>query len=178
MMPWTDPDPAAAPDDGIVRLVRVAAYAVCRDGDRLLCCRLAPGQPSAGAWTLPGGGVDFGEHPEAAVLRELQEETGLTGRVEGIAAVRSRVHPGTLPDGRPRELHAIGLLYRVAITGGMVRDEPAGSTDRAAWLSRGELGTERVVRMMRTALQIAFGRDGRLMPADDGNRPGARSPDR
>lgn len=157
MMSWTEPDPAADADDGIVRLVRVAAYAVCRDGDRLLCCRLAPDQPSPGAWTLPGGGVDFGEHPEVAVLRELEEETGLNGRVEGIAAVRSRVHGGTLPDGRPRKLHAIALLYRVAITGGELRDEPSGSTDRAAWRSREELAADRVVRMMRTALEIAFG---------------------
>lgn len=158
MTPWSERHAAPAEaNDGTVRLVRVGAYAVCRNGDRLLCCRLAPDQPSPGAWTLPGGGIEFGEHPEAAVLRELEEETGLTGRVEGIAAVRSRVHAGRLPDGRPRDLHAVALLYRVTITGGDLRDEPAGSTDRAAWLSRGELATERVVKMMRSALEIAFG---------------------
>ena len=53
-------------------------------------------------------------------------------------------------------MHAIALLYRVTITGGTLRDEPHGSTDRAAWLSRGELATERIVTMMRTALEIAF----------------------
>jgi len=107
MMPW--PEHAATADDGIVRLLRVGAYAICRDGDRILCCRLDATEPSPGAWTLPGGGVDFGEDPAVAVLRELEEETGLAGRVEGIAAVRSRVYPGRLPDGRPRELHAIAL---------------------------------------------------------------------
>jgi 8-oxo-dGTP diphosphatase len=156
MTPWSEHPRASADDDGVVRLVRVAAYAVCRDRDRLLCCRLAPGEPSPGSWTLPGGGIDFGEHPEAAVLRELAEETGLEGRVDGIAAVLSRVYAGRLPDGRPREMQAIALLYRVTVIGGSLRDEPDGSTDRAAWLTREELVTGRVVRMMRTAIAIAF----------------------
>jgi 8-oxo-dGTP diphosphatase len=156
MTPWSERHEAPVAADGIVRLVRVAAYAVCREGERILCCRLAPGEPSPGSWTLPGGGIDFGERPEDAVARELEEETGLTGRVEGIAAVRSRVFPGKLADGRPREMQAIALLYRVTITGGTLRDEPHGSTDRAAWLSRAELATERTVTMTRTALEIAF----------------------
>jgi len=159
MTPWTERHLAPADADGVVRLVRVAAYAVCRGGERLLSCRLAPGQPSPGSWTLPGGGIDFGERPEDAVVRELEEETGLEGRVGGIAAVRSRVFPGHLHDGRPREMHAIALLFRVTIIGGTLRDEPHGSTDRAAWLTRGELAAERVVSMMRTALEIAFDGD-------------------
>jgi 8-oxo-dGTP diphosphatase len=159
MTPWSERSRAAADEDGIVRLVRVGAYAVCRAGDRLLCCRLAPGQPSPGSWTLPGGGIDFGEAPEAAVRRELAEETGLVGRVEGIADVRSRIYPGRLPDGRPRQMHAIALLYRVTVVGGTLRDETAGSTDRAAWLSRAELAAVPMVRMMRRALAIAFGDD-------------------
>jgi ADP-ribose pyrophosphatase YjhB (NUDIX family) len=155
--PWPE---RRAVDDGIVRLLRVGAYAICREEDRILCCRLAATEPSPGAWTLPGGGVDFGEDPEIAVLRELEEETGLTGRVQGIAAVRSQVYPGRLPDGRPRELHAIALLFVVGITGGILRDEPDGSTDRAAWLTRDQLAEARLVRMLRQAVGIAFGEPG------------------
>ena len=63
-------------------LQRVAAYNVCVDElDRLLVCRLSAITEAAGAWTLPGGGVEFGEHPEHAAIRELTEETGLTGRI-------------------------------------------------------------------------------------------------
>jgi hypothetical protein len=58
-------------------------------------------------------------------------------------------------------MHAIALLYRVTVIGGVLRHESDGSTDRAAWLTRGELAAERAVTMMRAALEIAFGGVGR-----------------
>ena len=45
----------------------------------------------------------------------------------------------------------------MTVTGGTLRDELLGSTDRAAWLSRPELAEARIVRMMRAAIGIAFG---------------------
>ena len=43
--------------------------------------------PSAGVWTLPGGRVEEGEALEAAIVRELAEETGLTARVVELLAI-------------------------------------------------------------------------------------------
>ncbi|MDP9336579.1 MAG: NUDIX domain-containing protein, partial [Actinomycetota bacterium] len=52
------------------RIQRVAAYNLCVDSDdRLLLVRLSERTEAPGSWTLPGGGVEFGEHPEAAALR-------------------------------------------------------------------------------------------------------------
>ena len=42
-----------------------------------------------GHWTLPGGGIDFGEDPEDAVVREFIEETGLTVKVRKLAGIDS-----------------------------------------------------------------------------------------
>src|ERR1039458_4193740 len=62
---------------------------VFHDGKLLLIQR---GQePLKGWWTVPGGLVETGEHLEAAVRRETLEETGLTVKPAGIAAVFERI---------------------------------------------------------------------------------------
>jgi 8-oxo-dGTP diphosphatase len=130
---------------------RVGAYACCRDGDRVLLCRLSPDERAAGSWTLPGGGIDFGEHPADAVLRELTEETGLVGVVERLLTVESYTWPAEVTDmGVP--FQAIFIVYEVRIVGGELRDELHGSTDRCAWLSPAEIAEVRLSRIAQTVL--------------------------
>lgn len=71
---------------------RAAAYVVCRDEtDRLLLTRfVSAGHPDSGMWTMPGGGMDWGETAEAAAHRELDEETGLTATLGSVIGVFSR----------------------------------------------------------------------------------------
>lgn len=118
------------------RWTRVAAYALATDeAGRVLLVRVATDYPSAGRWTLPGGGLKFGEDPAAGVLRELTEETGLTGEIKSIAFIDSRTWPAR-PEADLGEWHAIRLVYGVEITGGELRDELDESTDAAAWFTR------------------------------------------
>lgn len=124
--------------DSVVERIRLAAYAWVEDGDRLLLVRIAPHEAAAGLWMLPGGGLDFGEDPADGVLRELTEETGLVGIVDGLLAVRSRVaEPSETRSGH--RIHTIAILYRVSIVGGELRDETDESTDLAAWTPLGEV---------------------------------------
>jgi len=115
-----------------VNVTRVAAYALVHDAEqRILLVRIAFGYPASGQWTLPGGGVQFGEDPAEAVIRELTEETGLDGRVERLAFVHSG--SGRRDDGG--EWHAIRIVFDVIVTGGELRDEVDESTDTAAWFT-------------------------------------------
>lgn len=137
------------------QVTRVAAYALCLDGDgRILLSRLTYPEIKAGHWTLPGGGIDFGESPTEAVLRELTEETGLTGKVESLAGVESWVRRGLVTGSVGDEFHAIQVIYHVRVTGGTLTDEVEGSTDAAAWFTRAELAEIQVVELVEAGLKL------------------------
>ncbi len=151
---------------------RVAAYNVCVDDQsRLLLCRLSNITERPGAWTLPGGGIDFGEHPEAGAFRELHEESGLVGEIVELLAVDSlrrtlrakeRDRLG-YPEGTECDYHSVRIIYRTRIVGGDLRDETDESTDMAAWFTREDVGTLPLVELGRVGAELAFG-EGRSSP--------------
>ena len=118
---------------GLPRVTRLAAYGVIvRDG-RLLLCHVSPGNQGAGLWTLPGGGLDFGESPEAGVVREVEEETGLIAEITGPAAIHSDAGNWVRPSGDVR-YHHVRFVYPMRVTGGEERLEVDGSTDAFEWV--------------------------------------------
>ena len=84
------------------------------------------GEPWKGRLAFPGGFVDYGEDPEHAVLRELEEETG----VDGFDPVALAIHGD--PDRDPRK-HIIALFYLVDVDPEAI---PRGGDDAAdaAWV--------------------------------------------
>jgi 8-oxo-dGTP diphosphatase len=112
---------------------RLAAYAVCIEGGRVLLARYVP-PGGESSWTLPGGRVEHGEDPFDAVIREVAEETGLDAVVERLLGVDSRVIPAAerrLPGLLPHQ--NVGVFYRVRVTGGQLRPEPGGEIAESVW---------------------------------------------
>jgi ADP-ribose pyrophosphatase YjhB (NUDIX family) len=138
---------------------RVGAYAICLDEtDRILLCRLEPSVAPGETWTLPGGGIEFGEAPAAAVIRELAEESGYRGVVADLLDVSDRLFTdGVAPtdDGGDGRLHAIRIVYRVRIVGGELRDEVGGSTDTCGWFTLAEAARLHLGELAQRAVRVA-----------------------
>ncbi len=132
---------------------KLGAYALCtRTDGAVLLARMAPESPDAGAWTLPGGGVEFGEHPDQAVMRELREETGLTGVRGSVVAVYSRTYEESIArPGRP--FQHLGLIYRVRVHDAELVHEVGGTTDLCRWVSREELSSTPLVELAAFAVE-------------------------
>jgi 8-oxo-dGTP pyrophosphatase MutT (NUDIX family) len=150
------------------RRQRVAAYAVIMrvateppggppEGPEVLLCRLAPRISRSELWTLPGGGLDHGEDPRDALLREIVEETGLSANVGDTAHVYSAHLPRASRDGVMTDFHALRIVYDAWVPSDAPPPrviEVGGSTVEAAWhpLARVLDGTVPVVAMVAEAL--------------------------
>lgn len=136
--------------------MRVAAYAVILDEDRrLLLARWTEGRRVS--WTMPGGGLEPGEDPEAAVRREVREETGYKVVVDELLGIHSRVIPARrrVTPGATEPLHTLRIVYRARIQSGRLRFEKNGSTDMAAWYALDEVAGLQRVRLVDIALGMA-----------------------
>ena len=135
--------------------VRVGAYAVLVDDRERILLALWNEGPTP-AWTVPGGGVEEGETPEEAAVREVREETGYG--VELVRLLGEDVF--TVPaaerlDGAPRPLRSVRLVFEARIVGGGLTHEVDGTTDEAAWIPVAEVARLERVDLVDAALRLA-----------------------
>lgn len=131
--------------------LRIAAYGVIVESDRMLLAHW--NEHGHDGWTLPGGGLEPGEDPADAAVREIFEETGYRSELDELLAVNSHVFDRGRPGGRVVPLQAIRILYRAHVTGGELTDELDGSTDQAAWFPLGEVKRLKRVGLVDVALR-------------------------
>ncbi len=75
-----------------MQVVPVAAVALIDGGDRVLMAERPAGKSFAGQWEFPGGKIEAGETPEAALVREIAEELGLKITAESLQPISFASH--------------------------------------------------------------------------------------
>lgn len=121
--------------------------ALILDGSRVLLVERA-GEPLAGYWSLPGGGVETGERLEEAIVREVREETGLEVIADSIATVFERI----MPDASGRcEYHYVLIDFYCTILGGKL--EPGTDSSKVEWFEAGALASLRMTEGTREVIE-------------------------
>jgi glycerol-1-phosphatase len=103
------------PDAKKATALRVGASALIRDARGHI---LLQRRSDNGRWGLPGGSVEIGEAVAAAVVREVQEETGLAVRVDRLVGVYSDPAFQVVRYADGNVVHYVSLFFACALLGG------------------------------------------------------------
>ena len=158
-----DDDPDLHEGEVALRRQRVAAYAVVTSPRGYLLTQFSDQTGAEGRWGLPGGGLEAGEAPERAVVREVWEESGQLIEVPELALVRTSRWVGRAPGGRLEDFHAVRVVYRAQCpepTEPVVHDV-GGTTAAAAWVLPADLGPVDLTSGFAEILGEVAGADGR-----------------
>jgi 8-oxo-dGTP diphosphatase len=138
------------------QLQRLAVYALVRRGDDVLLTRISPRGHHAGSWTLPGGGLEHGESPREALVREVREECGIECEVGDLLDVHDVHFDGTAPSGRFEDFHGVHLVFRATVPDGADPrvTEADGTTDAVEWVTEADIHAGRfaVLEVVHAAL--------------------------
>lgn len=131
-------EPAAAP-----ARPEVCVGAIAVDAGRILLVRRGRG-PAQGAWSVPGGRVEAGETLAEAVVRELEEETGLEGVCDHLVGWVERIGAG---------YHYVILDFEVTV---LDDREPVAGDDaaEAAWVDKPDVADLRLVDGLAEFLHV------------------------
>lgn len=119
--------------------VRIGVYGVAVDDGSILLTQLWDRDPAPGFWTLPGGGLEFGEDPRQGLIREFVEETGLVPTIGNLVDVHSYTRD---------QFQAIQIIFAVHAAGMPQVLERGGSTTDARWVPFDEIDPLPTVTMV------------------------------
>ncbi|MFT5587670.1 MAG: 8-oxo-dGTP diphosphatase [Cognaticolwellia sp.] len=133
---------------------RVSVYGLAMDhcpeqGPRVLLTQLAEHCYRPGCWTLPGGGMDFGESPEQTLMREVHEESALHATEPKLFHVHSFSE-----DTKRGPFQAVQIVYRIQAQGEPRVLEVDGSTGAVAWVPLSEVAALPKVPMLDVILEM------------------------
>lgn len=123
------PGAGSPPGAGLPTLLVSAAALIDVDG-RVLLAQRPEGKAMAGLWEFPGGKVQEGETPEAALIRELKEELGIDTRFSCLAPIAFASHSYA-------DFHLLMPLFACRVWQGDPRPREG---QRLAWVRPNRLG--------------------------------------
>ena len=136
---------------------RAAAYVIARDTqNRVLLTQFdIEGHPDSGAWTLPGGGMEWGEQAHETARREVREETGLEAEIGALLGVDSKWYTAEA-SALGQVGHAVRLVFAVRNLSGELKQDfdDDDTTAAAAWISVDEVQSLRRVPLVDFALEL------------------------
>ncbi|HMQ36094.1 MAG TPA: NUDIX domain-containing protein [Micropruina sp.] len=115
---------------------RLAAYAIVLSSRGLLATEFSERTAVPHTWGLPGGGIDAGENPSQAVIREAVEETGQHIEILQLLDIQTDHWIGRSPSGVVEDFHAVRIIYAASCpepTDPVVQDV-GGTTASARWV--------------------------------------------
>lgn len=118
----------------------VGVGAVVVDQGRVLLVRRGR-EPLKGHWSLPGGMLELGESLEAGVIREIQEETGLTVEPLQLIELLDRIHR----DGERIRFHYIIADYLCRVVRGELKAD--SDADAVRWVERAEWNSHSALKL-------------------------------
>ena len=132
---------------GPKKLVLVVAAALIDVDGRVLLAQRPEGRSMAGLWEFPGGKVEPGEMPEAALIRELKEELSIEIRPKCLA-------PFTFASHAYDDFHLLMPLY---VCRNWIGDVAPREGQKIAWVRAVRLGDYEMPRRRRAAAHDAAG---------------------
>ncbi len=100
-----------------------------------------------GMWNIPGGFIDYGEHPEEAAVREVEEETGVRVRLGGLV--------GVYQERFQSPYFMYGFIYEGHVEGGALRADPQ-EIEAVDWMTPERAHAETRNPFARSAMQKRF----------------------
>lgn len=153
---FVEREPGIADDElhSARRRLRPAAYGLVASERGILLTELSERTHAPGWWNLPGGGLDPGESPEEALVREVAEETGQRVGEIRMHSVLLRRHIARSPEGVV-DFQSVRIFHRcrVRTPSDPVVHDVGGSTSRAAWVAPEDLGAVPIAPSLRAVVE-------------------------
>jgi mutator protein MutT len=125
----------------------VGVGAVVVDKGRVLLVRRGS-EPLKGHWSLPGGMLELGEALTAGVVREVQEETGLTVEPVELVELLDRIHR----DGERVKYHYVIADYLCRVVGG--ESKAASDAEAVRWVERAEWNSHSALKLDPVTVRV------------------------